>query len=116
MSRQRVFVADPKPRSQRIIEGLGLSICGIAFMFTSLIGLYSTLRLPQILTLAPLEILMGISGTVVLWATAIWSLAIIRHELRYPRPSWAIREVVVDDMAHSYTMASVATNEEESHG
>ncbi len=116
MSEQKVLIFDPKPLDQRLLEGFGLSICGIAFMFSSLIALYSTIRLPQTFALAPLEILFGLSGTVVLWTVAAWSLALIRHEILYPRPSWAIREATVDDMAHSYTTASVATNEEESHG
>lgn len=83
----------PKPLSQRLIEGIPLMACGIIFMGTALLALYVLIRIIQ----DPSSLLVQIPGLLLLSGTAVYALASIRHEIRYPRPSWALLES--DDMA-----------------
>ncbi len=78
----------PKPLVQRFLEGFGLAVCGIAFMGSALLALYV---LAEII-LGPSNLPLQIPGLLLLSATAIYALATIRHEIRYPRPSWALLE------------------------
>lgn len=87
MSAKELLFA-PKPLSQRLIEGIPLLGCGIIFMGTALLALYVLLRV----ILDPSNLLLQIPGLLLLSGTAIYALATIRHEIRYPRPSWALLE------------------------
>lgn len=83
----------PKPLDQRLMEGFGLAVCGIAFMGAALFALYVLIKV----TLDPSDLLVQVPGLLLLSGTAIYALATIRHEIKHPRQSWALLES--DDMA-----------------